>query len=181
MQISPLVLDLNGDGFRFTSPQKGVLFDLNDEGEQVLTAWTVSGADDVFVVRDIDRNGTIDTGAELFGSATRLKSGARAANGFDALADLDSNANGVFDPKDAAWPEIGVWLDRNHNGVSERGELYSLNRAGVQSINLEYLNAQEIDAHGNETRQRSTYHRQVQGASALRQVIDIWFSTLKVD
>lgn len=181
MQISPLVLDLNGDGFAFTSADDGVLFDLNDDGEPVLSGWTVSGRDDVFVVRDVNRNGTIDTGAELFGSATRLANGSRAANGFAALADLDSNSNGQFDSGDAAWREVGVWLDRNHNGYSERGELYSLERAGVKSISVEYLKAQEVDTYGNETRQRSTYTRQIRGGTVLRQVIDIWFSTLRVD
>jgi hypothetical protein len=76
---------------------------------------------------------------------------------------------------------VNVWVDRNHNGLSERGELYSLKRAGVESIHLGYVQAQEFDSNGNETRQRSTYTRNVRGQVAVQQLIDIWFSTLRVD
>ena len=57
--------------------------------------------DDGFLVRDINGNGTIDTGRELFGDNTLLSDGTIAANGFEALADLDSNADGVVDVNDA--------------------------------------------------------------------------------
>ncbi len=178
-QYSPLVLDLSGDGLRFSSPENGVVFDLNDTGDQLLTGWTM-GRDDAFLVRDINGNGTIDSGAELFGSATKLLSGQRAANGFLALAELDSNANGQFDAGDAAWEECRLWLDRNRDGVSDTGEMFSLSRAGVQSINLNYVDVSELDTHGNETRQRAVFRRVVNGKTYLRQVIDIWFATLAI-
>ena len=41
-------------------------------------------------------DGRIDSGAELFGSATKLKNGARAANGFEAMKEIDSNDDGVL-------------------------------------------------------------------------------------
>ena len=44
---------------------------------------------------DRDGNGAIEDGSELFGSGTRLASGARARNGFEALRELDSNGDGV--------------------------------------------------------------------------------------
>ncbi len=179
-QISPLVLDLSGDGFQFSSPEKGVLFDLQDTGRPVLSGWMVS-KDDALLVRDLDGNGRIDSGAELFGSATRLPSGARAANGFEALKALDSNGNGSFDPSDIEWYSVRLWIDRNRDGISDRGELYSLRQAAIESISLNYLEAQEIDPYGNETRQRATYRRTVNGKSTLRQVIDVWFNTLNVD
>jgi hypothetical protein len=58
------------------------------------------------VVRDLNGNGTIDSGRELFGDNTILTRGARAgqvaANGFEALADLDSNADGKFNSAELA-------------------------------------------------------------------------------
>ncbi len=47
----------------------------------------------------------------------------KAANGFEALADLDSNHDGVFDGDDEAFGEIKVWQDLNQNGVVDDGEL----------------------------------------------------------
>ncbi len=179
-QISPLVLDLNGDGFNFSSAESGVFFDLNDDGNPVLSGWTVS-KDDAFLVRDINGNGQIDSGAELFGSATRLNNGARAANGFAALRELDSDGNGLFDAEDMEWSNLRLWIDRNRDGIANRGELYTLDNAKIESISLNDVSAMEVDGYGNETRQRAVYRRTVGGVSTLRQVIDIWFHTLNVE
>ncbi len=180
VQYSPIVLDLSGNGFKFTSPSQGVWFDLNDTGEPLVTGWT-AGNDDAFLVHDLDGNGSIDSGAELFGSATRLPDGTRAANGFKAMQALDSNGNGTLDRGDLAWGELQLWIDRSHDGVSSPDELFSLDRAQVTSIRLDYLDVLEVDAHGNETRQRSIFRRTVQGRSIPRQVIDVWFSTMSAD
>lgn len=180
VQYSPVVLDLSGNGFKFTSPSQGVWFDLNDTGEPLVTGWT-AGNDDAFLVRDLNRNGNIDSGAELFGSATRLADGSRAANGFKAMQALDSNGNGYLDRGDAAWGELRLWIDRSHDGLSTASELFTLDQAQVTSINLDYLETLEVDAYGNETRQRSVFRRTVQGRSIPRQVIDVWFSTLNAD
>ncbi len=179
-QYSPVVLDLSGNGFKFTSPSQGVWFDLNDSGEPLASGWT-AGTDDAFLVRDLNGNGNIDSGAELFGSATRLPNGSRAANGFVAMRALDSNGNGSLDRDDAAWGELRLWLDRSHDGQSSQDELFTLDRAQVTSINLNYLETLEVDPYGNETRQRSVFRRTVQGRSIPRQVIDVWFTTLSVD
>jgi hypothetical protein len=39
----------------------------------------------------------IDDGSELFGNNTILSNGNKAANGFEALKDLDSNNDGKID------------------------------------------------------------------------------------
>lgn len=70
------------------------------------TGWV--GADDGLLVRDLNDNGQIDNGTELFGNNSVLSSGATAASGFEALADLDSNQDGVFNSSDSAWNETPV-------------------------------------------------------------------------
>lgn len=176
-QYSPLILDLAGDGFKLTSADAGVSFDLNASGMPISTAW-VTGSDDAFLVLDRNGNGVIDDGGELFGSATTLASGKRAVNGFEALKEIDSNQDGVFSRQDEEFSRVRLWLDRNKNGVSERSELVTLARANVKNINLGYKDIEEIDQFGNQTRQRSTFTRRVKGQNYTLQIIDIWFNTL---
>ena len=174
-QYSPLVLDLKGDGIKLSSPR--VSFDLNDTGEKVTTGWTL-GADDAFLVRDVNRNGRIDNGSELFGSATKLANGSRAANGFEALKELDKNHDGRVDSKDPSWKDLRLWLDKNANGLSEKGEILTMRAAQMESIDLQYIDLMEVDPFGNQTRQRSTFRRVSEGKSTALMVIDVWFNTL---
>ncbi len=176
-QYSPVVLDLKGDGIQLSGPENGVQFDLNDSGQKVQTGW-VAGNDDAFVVRDVNHNGRVDSGAELFGSATRLKNGQRAANGFEALKELDSNGDGFLDSRDKTWSDLRLWVDLNHNGKSEKGEILTLRSAKVNSLNLSYISMMEVDPFGNQTRQRSTFHEVVDGTTVSRLMIDVWFNTL---
>ncbi|MBP3402488.1 MAG: hypothetical protein J6L82_01095 [Alphaproteobacteria bacterium] len=118
---SPLAIDLDGDGVETISVDNGVYFDHDGNGFAEKTGWISS--DDALLVRDINGNGQIDDGSELFGDQTILSNGEKAANGFEALADLDSNHDGVFDGDDEAFGEIKVWQDFNQNGVVDDGEL----------------------------------------------------------
>jgi len=72
----------------------------------------------------------------LFGDQTLLANGQIAANGFSALRDLDSNADGVIDASDAAFGELKVWRDLNQDGISQADELQTLGEAGISSIGL---------------------------------------------
>ncbi|MDR1349171.1 MAG: hypothetical protein LBJ59_00030, partial [Zoogloeaceae bacterium] len=76
-----------------------VLFDHDGDGIKTGTGW-VKG-DDGFLVLDRNGNGQIDDGSELFGVDTIKSNGQKATSGLDALADLDSNGDGVFDQNDA--------------------------------------------------------------------------------
>jgi hypothetical protein len=136
----PLVLDLDGNGISTSAinPLAPILFDQDGDGTLTATGWI--GAGEAIVVRDLNGNGTIDSGRELFGDATVLTQGPRvgqlAANGFEALADLDSNLDGKFDATDAAFASVKLWKDANQNGISEAGELFTLNDLGVASVNV---------------------------------------------
>ena len=130
----PLILDLDVDGIELTSSSSSTLFDHNADGINTGTQWVKS--DDGLLVRDLNGNGTIDSGRELFGDNTRLANGQLATNGFQALADLDSNLDAVFDANDAAYSELRVWRDLNQDGISQANELQTLADAGITSINL---------------------------------------------
>jgi len=176
-QYSPIILDLNNDGFNLSGPEAGTVFDLNDTGSPIYTGW-VNSKDDVFVVRDINGNGIIDSGAELFGSATFLADGQRAENGFVALSEFDTDSDGQISPADRDWGSLQLWSDRNFNGYSDPNELMPMKRFGIEQISLQYVEVQEIDRFGNETRQRSTFSRLKFGKSLNSLVADIWFNTL---
>ena len=118
---SPLVLDIDGDGVETIGTNNGIYFDHDNNGFAENTGW--AGADDGLLVRDTNNNGSIDNGTELFGNNTILSSGQNAQNGFDALADLDSNKDGVFNSSDTAWNEVKVWKDSNSDATVNEGEL----------------------------------------------------------
>ena len=146
----PLVLDLDGDGVETVNANghSGAMFDHNNDGIKTATGW-IKG-DDGLLVRDINGNGTIDNGAELFGDSTRLASGATATNGFAALSELDSNQDGKIDTTDVAFSELKVWRDLNQDGVSQTGELFTLADLGIQSLNTANTAGNTVVPGGNQ-------------------------------
>ncbi len=175
-QYSPIVLDLTGQGIQLSGPEDGTQFDLNNDGNKVYTGW-VKGANNAFLVQDLSGNGRIDNGGELFGSATLLANGKRAANGFEALKDLDSNRDGLLNNRDSKWKNLSLWFDRNYDAYTQYSELENLNRYQIQSINLNYIELLEMDEFGNQTRERSTYVRKIKGKNTPLMLVDIWFRT----
>ena len=133
-QLTPLALDLNGDGLRSISAVAGVVFDVNADGQAERVGWLSTS--DAWLGLDRNGNGLIDDGSELFGSGTTLPDGSKALDGFAALRVLDSNQDGVIDPNDADFAGLSVWVDRNTNAKTDPGELRSLAQAGVQSLSL---------------------------------------------
>jgi Ca2+-binding RTX toxin-like protein len=135
-RIDPLALDLDGDGVETVgiTADKKILFDHNSDGIRAATGWVKS--DDALLVLDRNGNGSIDNGSELFGVDTLLSNGQKATTGFAALADLDSNRDGVFNSADAKYAQIQLWRDLDQDGMSNSGELQTLAEAGIASINL---------------------------------------------
>ena len=132
--VDPLMLDLDGDGLELSRAGAQILFDHNADGIRTGTGWI--GADDGILVRDLNGNGTIDSGRELFGTETIKSNGKKATSGFDALADLDSNKDGQFTSADAAWNQVKVWRDLNQDGITDAGELFSLDDLGISRIGV---------------------------------------------
>ena len=131
----PLVLDLDGDGFETLSVNDGVYFDEDATGLAEKTAWV--SADDALLAVDLNGNGVIDDGSELLGTSTLLANGEKAKSGFEALAQYDTNGDGVIDCNDEIFSKILIWQDKNGDGVSQKDELISLEKAGIVSISLE--------------------------------------------
>lgn len=156
----PVLIDLSGDGFLMTSAQNGVAFDFFGTGKSVRISWTAPTVRNGWLALDRNGNGKIDNGQELFGNATFQPGAAAQRLGFKALAIYDTpqfggNGDGVISGKDFIFSKLRVWVDMNHNGLTEPGELITLQQAGIQSISLDYHDAHYTDAEGNQFRYRA--------------------------
>jgi hypothetical protein len=139
---SPLTIDLNGDGVKTLSIDRGVQFDLLNTGSKANVGW-VSAKDGLLAV-DSNGNGKIDNGKELFGGGV--------GEGFAKLDSFDTNRDGIVNAKDQGFDSLKIWQDRNSNGVTDRGELQSLSVFGIKSLNVDHIaydQAAELDKQGN--------------------------------
>jgi hypothetical protein len=93
---SPVLVDLNGDGFDLTDAQHGIIFDINGDGRNERIGWTRFGSDDAFLALDRNGDGEINDGSELFGNFTPQPNPpiGEEKNGFLALAEYDKSQNG---------------------------------------------------------------------------------------
>ncbi len=155
---SPIVIDVNGDGFFMTDAASGVVFNILNDDVPLQISWTANRSSNAFLVLDRNGNGVIDSGVELFGDLTPQPATAKP-NGFLALAEYDKPANGGngdgrIDRRDAIFASLKLWQDANHNGVCEPGELRALSEF-LSAIDLAYKESRRVDQYGNQFRYRA--------------------------
>ncbi|GAB3357589.1 hypothetical protein GCM10027513_07240 [Giesbergeria giesbergeri] len=155
---------------RTVAVAQGVQFALGTDGLLRQTGWVSS--DDGLLVRDLNKDGSISDGRELFGTATELSPGVTAVDGFVALRALDSNGDGRISSEDAAFAELAVWKDTDGNGQTGAGELLSLQEAGVAALHLDAQASTQTD-NGNLLGLVSSYET-TDGTQ--RDLVDVWFS-----
>ena len=134
------------------------------------TYWVEPGAPGRFLALDKNKNGFIDNGGELFGD----HHGAR--NGFESLAQFDSNQDGKIDLKDPVFSKLLLWQDRNGDGQSSPEELVSAAKYGVISFNLSYKNAIQHFGKRASYKQASNYKFKKNGKVKTGDLLDIWFA-----
>ncbi|MCD8570865.1 MAG: type I secretion C-terminal target domain-containing protein, partial [Alphaproteobacteria bacterium] len=163
--VSPLVLDLDGDGVELINAQNGVMFDMNNDGETEKVGWAHS--DDGLLAIDLNGDGIINNQSELFGNTDVY------ADGFANLAQYDQNGDGVIDALDGVFANLLVWQDANSDGFSDAGEMFSLSDLDITSISL---SAAEVDyqINGNTVTDQGTF-TYADGTTGT--LVDAWFST----
>lgn len=164
----PVILDLDGNGVNL-SPlgESTATFDMADNGQRVATAW--AGAGDGFLAIDLGADGqagpdgVIDQSREI--AFAQWAPG--SASDMQALRQVfDTNHNGELDSGDARWSEFRIWQDADGNGVSNPGEIRTLDQLGITAIGLNPAGPAQYFSDGSVIQGLSTYSR-ADGSSGL--------------
>jgi hypothetical protein len=158
---------------------------LDGNGTLDTIGWTDPSTSEGILWVDLNANHFVDDGRELFGIGTVLPDGTTAADGFVALRVSDDpqfggDGDGSITSGDAIWGRLRIWLDENHNGISEPTELGPIHRYGVVSISLSYDAGTHVDSNGNDHRLRGTFVRRQTAPGAViyttEAIEDIFFA-----
>ena len=148
-QVSPIIVPTKPGPYRLTSAAEGVVFDIDADGVPKQVSWTQAGADMAFLAIDIDGDGLITSGRELFGNHTIPG----ITNGWDALAAMAAEAagglaQGSVNSDNPLFERLLLWTDRNHNGISEPDELQPASDL-FSDIGVGYIPTLRRDQYGN--------------------------------
>ena len=155
------------------------------DGNQAIAAFAPGGACSStdwptaatpWLVLDRDGNGRIEGGEELFGSGTKLESGRKAEQGFEALAELDDNHDGRIDHQDAAYTRLALWADHDADRRSEAGELTTLADAGISMLSVDFHQRTECDERGNCGRERAAFEFASGLQSRAGEIVDVYLT-----
>ena len=157
---SPILLDLDGDGvIKTLGTDAGIHFDHDGNGFKELSGWVAQGDGVLMLDRDLDD--ILDNGSELFGNFTPFANGMLAVNGFQALAQFDSNGDGKIDASDPIWSQLKVWQhdpEATDTGDPDSSGIFkTLDELGIQSINTGYADTNITDANGNTIKQVGSF------------------------
>lgn len=122
----PLVINLDTN-IAQVSDQK-FFFDLDQDGEEEEISSLQSGSG--FLALDLNGDGVINDGGELFGT--------QSGNGFADLAKYDEDDNGWIDEADEIWEKLLIWT-KDEDG---NDKLYHLSDLGVGAIGLGNVSTQ---------------------------------------
>lgn len=169
---TPLVLNFDGAPLRFDAAAAAA-FDISGVGECLSTDWPALP----WLALDRDGDGAIESGRELFGSGTVLRSGHRASHGFEALAEHDINRDGRIDARDPVFAELVLWTDGDGDRRGELSELLPVAAVDLVAIHLDVTIAPECDDRGNCGRERARFEfRSPTGELRSGEVVDVYLA-----
>ena len=122
----PLVINLDTD-IAQVSDQK-FFFDLDCDGEEEEISNLQAGSG--FLALDLNGDGQINDGSELFGT--------KSGDGFEDLSRYDLDGNGWIDEADPIWEKLLIWT-KDENGEDK---MYHLSDLGVGAIGLSRVGTQ---------------------------------------
>ena len=146
-----------------------VPFSIDARQPHAFSLWKASEKAPLLVF-DPSHTGKVTSARQLFGTYTFGGKIAKAAyyqsdeagtpwgNGYEALANLDTNDDGMISGKEL--DALALWFDRNRDGVSQPGEVESLSALGVVSL---YYKPDRTDPKSGDIRADLGYERLVNG------------------
>jgi hypothetical protein len=164
---TPLLIDITGAGFHLDPPERGVLFDFFGSGEPFRISWPTAASGNGWLCLPDPVTGTVTSAKQLFGNLTPQPPSPHP-NGFAALRQYDADFDGTVDPLDPIWPALRVWVDRNHDGISQPEELLTLSEAGITAIGVRATPEPRCDQWGD----RFYLHGWLTGRA--RAIWDVW-------
>ncbi|NYT26863.1 MAG: discoidin domain-containing protein [Candidatus Thiodubiliella endoseptemdiera] len=147
IDTTPLTIDLNHDGVvEYTSLSESVAYyDVDGDGKKEHTAWVAS--QDGLIGFDANSDGKI-SGREELVLSDYVKG---AKTDLEGMAYFDSNQDGNFTQDDKHWADFKVWQDKDGDGISDAGELRTLDEVGISKIELTSDNNKQTLANGDVT------------------------------
>lgn len=98
------------------------------------TEWLEENGGDGLLIWDFDQDGQVDSSKELFGEFD-VDGQKRFEDGYQKLAHhFDRSGDGRIEG--AELDGLGVWKDGNADGVTQDGELISLEELGIDSFDV---------------------------------------------
>lgn len=119
--VDPLVINFDGSAAQLQDLR--FAFDLDSDGQTDNVPLLAGNRG--YLALDLNRNGRIDNGRELFGPGT--------GNGFAELAAYDSDGNGWIDEADPVFQQLKVWTP-SADGTEGAGNLRTLADVGVGAL-----------------------------------------------
>jgi hypothetical protein len=107
-------------------------FDLDRNGFAERVGWVAPR--EGLLALDVNRNGRIDNGTELFGTATQ--------NGFEVLARYDDNRDGRIDASDSVWSNLLIWRLRAGNTIWAVGDYTRVNGDAAEVVVVPFTSYQ---------------------------------------
>lgn len=174
----PLIIHFsNTDEIELSSLDDGVNFDLDKNGFAEKTAWIKNN--DGFLAIDLNQNGIIDNGGELFGDQFIMPDGNISSTGFEALISLDEDSNNRIDKNDTVFEKLYVWFDNNRNGLTDDNELKTLAELNVSYIDLSYVPDNNVHEETGVRREDSSYVYFNNGNA--KKISEFWFPVNSTD
>ena len=138
MYCDPLVINLDTN-IAQVSDQK-FFFDLDQDGEAEEISSLGSGSG--FLALDLNGDGVINDGGELFGT--------KSGNGFADLSKYDSDGNGWIDEADEIWDKLLIWVkdDKGNDTLYHLKDL-GVGAIGLGSVSTEFALNSAQDNHNN--------------------------------
>lgn len=127
--MSPIVVALR-DGLTLSDAlDHGARVGFDLDGSGVARRWEWITPDVAWLVYDPHQSGTIASGHQLFGNVTFWLGW---EDGYAALRGLDDDGDGRLTGKELAG--LGLWQDRNRNGVADPGEVLPVSEWNVVAL-----------------------------------------------